>query len=187
MKPHTKPSAFTAIELVAATALSTLLMVALMMVTASIGRSQAAFEVQERDKGWSEAAVRLIHQDLLNATAVHPEQNRLVLEGHCGLDEQMERVHLPVMVVYELNEIGDRKWLVRRQTPRQADEHAAELMELVLADVEGFEVQVVEEPESSIGSAMPAARRPQMPSRVQVTMESSDPARQPVEQTIVLR
>lgn len=91
------------IELLAAVALSTLLMIALLGVTTTVRRDLAAMP----SRGVADQSARglraLLTHDLKHARGMTIEGDRLVLTGYAALDEQMhEPTHLPARVTYQL-------------------------------------------------------------------------------------
>jgi len=112
---------FTVVELLGAIMLSSLLVLALLMMVTSLGRTvQWGGPVVSTDT--IPAGVQeLVRQDLAQAREVQvptvagdPVVLKLVTAG--GLDPDTLRLtHLPVTVFYEIRQIGDTSWLLRRQ------------------------------------------------------------------------
>jgi prepilin-type N-terminal cleavage/methylation domain-containing protein len=156
------PRAFTLLELLAATALSAVLMVVLLQVLASLARGKV---VLERDTAadaapWQADLVEHLRWDLTNATEGAAEPNRLRLTGHGSLDRAtLAPGHDPVTVTYALERLGGsagnrtggggggRTWLVRRQSPRGGLTNERGWSELVCPDVTGFAVEPVDAPD----------------------------------------
>ena len=152
---------FTLVELVAASALSAILMVVLLQVIASLARSRVVLEQDGAERTpWQADLVENLRWDLLNAEDATAERGRVVLVGHGSLDRAtLAPLHRPVTVVYALERIGGRTWLVRRQTPRGGLTNERGWSELVCPDVKEFTVESVQ-PE---GSAAGAAGRGRLP------------------------
>ena len=157
--------AFTLLELLAASALSAVLMVVLLQVIGTLARGRV---VLERDAAadeapWQADLAENLRWDLLNATEVEAGPNRLVLTGHGSLDRAtLSAGHEPVTVVYALRRLGSRTWLVRRQSPRGMAGGGRGWTELVCPDVTGFVVESMD-----AGPPLPAVirsrrRRPEL-------------------------
>lgn len=146
---------FTLLELLAASALAAVLMVVLLQVIASLTRGKVVLDRQAAaDRApWQSDLVENIRWDLTNASEGIAETNRLRLTGHGSLDRAtLAPTHRPVTVVYALEQLGGRTWLVRRQSPRRSLTNQRGWSELVCPDVTGFVVEPVEAP------ARPGAR-----------------------------
>ena len=131
--------AFTLVELIAATALSTLLFVAALSVIRSLGRVRAANG--QPPHGWTLAAREQLQWDLANAIVMRQDDHGMILAGYGSLDPQtFAPTHLPVMVIYSLHNINTSIWLTREQSsldPLLTDENSSELL---CGDVEAFSV-----------------------------------------------
>ena len=111
--------AFTILELLAATALTALLMVAVLLVVGSLGRSRAALAHQPDAGAWRSDLVDTLRRDLTNAAGCDFRQNGMTLVGHGSLDRAtLAHGNEPVTVVYGLAVIHGRRWLVRTQSSR---------------------------------------------------------------------
>jgi hypothetical protein len=134
--------AFTILELLAATALTALLMIAVLHVIGSLGRSRAALLRQPDAGAWRSDLLDSLRHDLANATTASFRPNCITVAGHGALDRNtFARIHEPVTVVYGLATIHGRRWLVRRQTPRDGLSNEPGWSELLCADVTAFNVQ----------------------------------------------
>jgi len=135
--------AFTILELLAATALAALLMLAVFHVVGTLGASRAAVAATSGNG----ATVRgdlldTLRRDLAGATQVSFRANGMTLTGHGSLDRATLLARQePVLVDYGLVVIGGRRWLVRRQGPRDGLSRAPAWTELVRPDVVGFSVR----------------------------------------------
>jgi hypothetical protein len=180
--------AFTILELLAATALTALLMAAVLHVVGAIGASRAAL-ARQSDAGaaWRADLFELLRRDMTNASKVTFRPDGMTLTGHGALDAgTREFRHEPVTVVYGLSMIDGRQWLVRRQSPRDGLSHAPPWAELVCPDVRAFVVRRV----SNVAAANPINLTPQaiaedVPAAVTVSLTGADGA--VINQTVVLR
>ena len=199
MKPRTRrrlaPLGFTLIELLAASALSAVLMVVVLQVIASLARDRV---VLARDDAagpapWQGHLVENLRWDLLNADEGTAAPNRLRLVGHASLDrETLAPGHRPVTVVYALESLGGRTWLVRRQWPRGGGSDERGWSELVCPDVAGFVVEPVTAPEPSELWTRLRRRRPTGPATLDpstrsVRLRVDGPSGAVVDRVIVLR
>src|SRR5689334_23223354 len=112
--------AFTILELLAATALTSVLMAAVLHVVGAIAASRAALARQADAPAWRADLLDLLRRDMTNASKVIFAPNSMTLTAAHGALEPatLEFRHEPVTVVYGLSQIHDRPWLVRRQSPR---------------------------------------------------------------------
>lgn len=118
--------AFTIIELLLATVLSTVLMIGVLAVITRLGAPDSAAASSTGRHGDSPSTVAsevieplmsLLREDLGLARVMEAAKpNEIALEGYAGLDGQShERTHRPVRVHYRIEFIDGRPWLVRRQ------------------------------------------------------------------------
>jgi hypothetical protein len=136
------PRAFTLLELLLATALTTVLMIGVLAVVADLGAPEAAaghVPDGERDRAF-EACLDLLHEDLGHAVAVDASRaNELTLVGYAALDAAgRERTHRPVRVRYTLEQIDGRSWLVRRQDALDVRTNRTVQRDLVCCGFTGF-------------------------------------------------
>ena len=138
-----KRRAFTAVELLAATALAAALMLVVVRVIGSIGRAQRDVAAGPSD-AWKADLLDTLRRDLANARDVRPEGGRLVITGVGSLDrDTLSPGHDAVTVVYELRSLAGREWLVRHQSPAPGDSSGgAGWTELLCPDVSAFAVEV---------------------------------------------
>jgi hypothetical protein len=114
--------AFTLLELLLATVLSTVLMIGVLAVVTDLGApAVAAASTRFRDAALGphtvDAWVSLLRADLNQASRVEASKNSsLALTGYTALDpSDRGQTHRPVRVTYEIAEVGGRQWIVRRQ------------------------------------------------------------------------
>ncbi len=134
--------AFTILELLAATALTALLMVAVLHVVGTLGASRAALARQADVGAWRADLLDTLRRDLTNASQATFARDGVTLIGHGALDPvTLEFGHEPVTVVYGLATIHDRRWLVRRQAPRGGLSNQPAWVELLCPDITGFTIR----------------------------------------------
>lgn len=175
--------AFTILEMLAATALAALLMLAVLHVIGSVGRTRAAL-AREFDPAWRAQVLETLRLDLTHSTGVRYEPNGVTLTGHAGLDRAtLAPDHKPVTVAYGLATVAGRNWLYRRQTPR-AGSGRQPWRELLCADVTTFSVRPAAAP-----ADRPAAHGDQEeePLPVAVSVEITGPAGAIARETVVLK
>src|SRR5437764_1127302 len=104
---------FTLVELLAATALTAVLMPAVLQVLGTLGRSRSAMERRaEAAAPWREDLTDTLRRDLGGATGVRYAPNGIVLTGHAALRRaSLAPGDEPVTVTYGLAEIHGRQWL----------------------------------------------------------------------------
>jgi len=121
----------TLIEMMMALAIVGLLTAAALTVATNLSRSRRLDATRTTDAAVAESIGGLLAADIRNATAYHLQAGGIELQARASLDaETFEMRHLPVTVIYEIREIADARWLVRRQ---QADGKDV-LSELVCRD-----------------------------------------------------
>ena len=113
---------FTAIEMIATTALAAILMIGLLSITSSISRSQARLDDHKPRRSVRDQLTHLLRWDLTHARAVRvKETSRLQLLSYNDIDRQGgEASHQPVRIEYRLKQNEPRSVLVRRQRPGNA-------------------------------------------------------------------
>jgi hypothetical protein len=176
---------FTLVELLAATVLSALLMVTLLMVVASLGRERTAIAKRAATQT-PPGVVELLRWDLLSARSVRMKDGTMTLSGFGSLDRRTLAPisHRPVDVVYEVRELGGESWLVRRQI----EKGQRPLTELICAGVREIRVAPIQ------GEIRPPATRPVQlpPGALEVAPQmrlqiSFNPPRRAIDETVVLR
>ena len=169
--PH-RPG-FTLLELLLASALTTLLMVGVLGIVAQVGLparqpsdaaspDAASPDAASRDAASRDAALRgfadVLRLDLEHAASIDvTKPNRVELLGYGSLDaETRRRTHRPVRIVYHIARIGDRRWLLREQRRLDVPTNRNVQRDLVAAGVRGFELSHVPlTPDRLAGEAQP--------------------------------
>ena len=167
MNRRSRPRAFTLLELLAASALAAVMMVVMLQVIAALSRDKVALDRKAAADDWTpwqRDLVESLRWDLSHAAEGTAEPNLLKLTGHGALDQAtLAPLHRPVTVSYRIEQLGDRSWLVRRQTPRGGAAGGGGWSELVCPDVTRFVLEPVEERESDPLWASIRPRRPRGP------------------------
>ena len=133
--------AFTILELLAATALTALLTVAVLHVVSSLGRSRAALARQSDDGAWQADLLDTLRRDLTNASQAQFRPDGITLIAHGSLDATtVAPGDELVTIVYGVVPIHGRPWLVRRQTSRNGAAGDAGWSELLCPNVAAFSV-----------------------------------------------
>lgn len=147
--------AFTLLELMLAVTLASLLVMGVLAVLTQVGASALNPPVASRLEGEAsdeqanaaatlsdhalEAAVALLRRDMAHATRIEAEANRLELVGPCALEARRRAgVHRPVRVIYTLERIEGRRWLVRTQRALDVATNQNTQRDLVLAGLARF-------------------------------------------------
>jgi prepilin-type N-terminal cleavage/methylation domain-containing protein len=180
--------AFTILELLAATALTAILMAAVLHVVGAISASRAVL-ARQADAGaaWRADFLDLLRRDMTNASKVTLRPDQMTLTGRAALDaETLEFRHEPVNVVYGLSVIDGRSWLVRRQSPRDGWSSSPPWAELVCPDVTGLVVQRVSSTPGTLAPSVAANGMAQdVPAAVTVSLVGADGVI--MRETVVLR
>jgi len=167
-----REKALTAVELIAATALASLLMMALLAISASIARSDALMRERTSKHRPAQAMLDLLRHDLQHArtitadktkqdattggsTATGKAQSLLTLKGRCGLDrETMSPTHRPATIRYLKRQKTEQTWLYRRQITRDAAGNTASWATPIASGVTHLSA-ALEKPGPNSGDASP--------------------------------
>lgn len=93
---------FTLLEMILATLLASLLMMAVLQVMSSITRSAARMSLVQMDDPWHQQARLVLERDLVHAWRCRFADGQLHLEGPLALDHEGRAIHLPAMVTYRI-------------------------------------------------------------------------------------
>jgi hypothetical protein len=178
--------AFTILELLAATALTALLMVAVLQVIGSIGRTRAAMSRQSADGPWKADLLDALRRDLVNSSGIRYEANAVTLTGHAALDPlTLDPVHEPVVVTYGVTTRANRTWLYRRQAPRDGFRGSPAWSELLAPDVARFTLRPATDLPVATGPPTREGDAPPVPRAVLVELDG--PAGRLIAKTLVVR
>ncbi len=127
----------TLIELLAATALATLLMVAVLGVLKSITRGQKVLLAREPIESWQLRLTEQLRWDLENSRAFKPIAAGFQLEGFAGRDfSSSATTHARSVIEYVVVRAGDRGQLIRRESHPDSLQLHNSISELVCLDLE---------------------------------------------------
>ena len=139
--------AFTLIELLAALAISGMLIVAALTVASDLGRSEARAQVRHKDT-WLHAPIRaVVSLDLLNAAGWNQTEHGYLLRTQSSLAPgSMELRHLPATVEYTLQALDGHTWLTRTQHSLTAE---PDVTDLVCSGVQYFGLETNTDPDGA--------------------------------------
>lgn len=142
----TRARAFTLIELLAATAISAMLMIGVLGVVTDLGELAAGVSPEGRSatpvtddpvSAW----VRLLREDLEQARGVEETSGGVMLTGQLALGrDRRDRTHRPACVRYRVETIAGRRWVVRQQEALDVRTNDNVQRDLVLSGVQRFEL-----------------------------------------------
>lgn len=173
---------FTLFEMLAASVLSAMLVMAVLSVVASLNRSQRLMADQVETAWRADGLVQALRCDLTHAERISQQRGLLRIEGLCALDPQtLAPIHEPAIVEYQLRQSQNYSYLLRRQrSPRQEPTEA--WSELVASSVGNFHLM-------SLGADGQFEPIPEhfvpAPKRVQLMVGWTDPNRRPVDVPLV--
>lgn len=134
-RPDPRTTAFTLIEVLAAVALSTVLLMVLTTVAMSVKKGERQLAAHAAEGERHDAIFDLFRHDLVHARTIEIEQDLLIIDGYGALDgESLAPLHRPAIVTYALAEVGETVGLLRHQETVGGDVFA----ELVAVGVTGF-------------------------------------------------
>jgi prepilin-type N-terminal cleavage/methylation domain-containing protein len=179
--------AFTLLELLAATALSALLMVAVLHVLGTISRDRRTVAARPGLQVWQADLLDAFRRDLAGATGMRRGDNALILIGQAALDRRtLTPRDEPVTVTYGITMVRGRTWLTRRQEARDVRGNERPWMELFCPDIVSFSVKPADAGFSSGALSDERADAPRaMPASVVLRIEMA--GMMPIEETLVLR
>lgn len=108
---------FTSIEVLAATALASLLMVAVLGILAGIAKKEKVLESSELPPRWHDQIVRRLRADLSSASRFRAEPGRVIFEASAGNDPNHPD-WLPTEIHYFVFEAREQSILLRQEHPR---------------------------------------------------------------------
>ena len=142
-----KRTGFTLLELLLASVLTTMLMVGVLAVVASLGSSAVGAAEEGRIDPEVRADSIQPWIDLLRNDIAHADEltmtrdNVLKIIGHAALDRaNRAATHRPVEIHYAFREVAGRRWLVRFERALDALTNQNIRCDLVAGDIAGFEL-----------------------------------------------
>lgn len=109
---------FTLVELLAAILLTTLLTTSLIGVIRAMNQQRKLTTGEHALEGWKLQLRQRLHTDLSNARRMAVTEGQLTLLGYGSHDADTGvATHRPCEVVYRLESLGGRNWLIRQESP----------------------------------------------------------------------
>ena len=176
--------AFTMIEMLTVSALAAVLFAALLTVTASLGRSNAAISRHEQANRWPHFLTETIRWDLAQARSLNSRSDMVTMTTHASLDPTtLQPLHRPAEVTYSIRTISNRRWLVRTQNMMTRDGSPESWTALISPDIRSF----------TLNAAGPVTRpttRPlqqNVPRAIELKIRSVNSRIADLQQTLLLR
>lgn len=133
--------ALTLVEILAATLLATLLIVAVLGVLTSVTRGQKALLNDGVPDAWQRRLTTQLEWDLENSRSLKLVPEGILLEGYAGRDSQTGApLHCPSVIAYLVRQEKGATHLVRQETHPESLSLHNTWTELVCADVERIEL-----------------------------------------------
>lgn len=108
---------FTAVELLAASALAVLLIVSVMGIVGQVANSQSNLIKHHPSHTWKMRLRSQLEKDFSNTRRIVPRGSEIVLKGFGSSDMQTGIAKLgPSRITYQIRGSGKETWLVRRET-----------------------------------------------------------------------
>ena len=134
---------FTFIELLATMTLVAGMILAVTNVLTLISRRQSEIERRIPENEWHNHLARQLRWDLENARKWELTEHHLKLTGFAGIDVKRRQANFDVCeVTYRIQQIGDKRWLVRVAEYPQRKDNSKPQVNLMCHDVRAIEVRV---------------------------------------------
>jgi hypothetical protein len=173
---------FTLIEMLAASALTALLMITMVAVIASVARSDLAAARRAAANPWPPDLVKTLRDDLLNSRTLRCEPVTLTMEGFASIDPMTLRpTHRQTQVRYAVQSIAGRNWLIRKQREHSGDQHESSF--LVCPDVQS----IAFETRPPATQRMNTGGEEEIPARLRLIIRSTLPGVHPIDELMVLQ
>ncbi len=128
----------TVIELMTALTISSLLVGALLAVTAGVARSVRASKDANPYEASAFAFQRQLQSEYAASRDIHPQREQLRIEGYFKTTAQGVH-HRPTEVIYEVKLVNGSRCLIRREIDLLAEASVREEVEMVCRDFSHFE------------------------------------------------
>lgn len=152
------PRGFSAVELLMALTLATILMGAVLGLLGVLAEKRRVLVERTDHVAWHDALVEQLRQDLADARRFEVGADRLRLLGYGAKDPATHRaLHQPSEVLYETVSIDDHTWLVRTETALDSRSQRNSRRELVCR---GVTEMTIELPKEAIKSSRRSGRVP---------------------------
>lgn len=141
LRNESRRRGLTAVELLAATLLASMLMVAVMGVLKSVTQAQKALLRNGPAPAWQNRLVEQLQWDLANSQSIRTTIDGIELEGFAGRDfVTRAAVHNRAMIGYSVVQAGERSVLLRRETHLDSLNLDNTLAEIVCLGIEKLTV-----------------------------------------------
>lgn len=134
------PHGLTLLEMIAALALATILLVSTIAIFRAIGRTdKEAEKLAAGNDFWLTEVEEKLRLDLQNSTTMRLAENSIELRGPCHLSEETRQpTSAAARVQWNLETIADRSWLVRIQTEESSRTNIPPWRQLIAADIQSM-------------------------------------------------
>jgi hypothetical protein len=106
----------TAVEVLVASLLSALLMVAIMGTMRGLKAHERALDLRDPTASWQRSLAHVLQQDLNNARTIKVMPQFLELQGVAGIgSDHSEQAWLPIVIRYEIRQTDRESWLIRTE------------------------------------------------------------------------
>ena len=169
MKPQRRRG-MTAIEVLTATVLASLMLGSVISVLGSLARQQRVLRAKTEHPDWHERIKEQLRWDLQNARELVVLPDRLRLTGFAGRDFVTGRpTGRPAAIEYFFIDAVDESWFVRREEHLDARHNDAWRIEVVCCNVNRMEVgdEAVQKPARTLVHIGPDARPGSIPERLE--------------------
>ncbi len=146
-----KRPGLTLVEMMITLAITAMLTAGALRLITRLSQNAAAMEsaAMEMPAPHEAALARLLEEDLQQARRMRLARHGFELQTVCALNRQsLEVEHRPITVGYQVQQVGQRKWLLRIQQ----DESSRLWSEKVLCDIQSIEVSTSGGPRASLSS-----------------------------------
>lgn len=170
---------FTAVELLAATTLAALLMVAVLGVLQGMTQGQKSLRARETAPAWQARLAAQLEWDFAQAQAIATSADGIALTGLGGRDARSGVVaHRPTQVRYFIAPAGERSCLLREESWLQSRALSNSTCELVVIGVERLVIGLppdaaTTQPESTVTNAPLAIPDGLLPRQLRVALQGS--------------
>ena len=175
---------FSVIEILVATTLAAMLMIATLGLSSSISKTNKIFEKIDSEPAWVTQFCELLQWDLANATKIQTGKNKIILEGYGTLDRRHYAPnHSRVRVTYILKKLGEHNWVVREQEKLDDLTNRNRWADFVCTGVASFQAKTIYPKEKKNS----ATDKDSVPSRVRLILQLNSEDKSPYEKDFILK
>ena len=149
MRRHQVTYGFTLIEMLLALALTTVLLTIVSVTIGAVARDNERLKSMDSSPSQLEPVVDILRQDLQQSTTYQMTDGILTLHGHSdvttviqGASGVIESGHDPVVIEYEVLDLGNVYWLVRRINAIEAPPTQEPVVELLCGGVSSWKFAI---------------------------------------------